>query len=233
MVRHITVPFACRVRALIAVLAALVMAFGLAGCSSDSDAETTAESPSTTVSDIAKIAEKGRLLSDVEDELKQAGFDNDDYDVKSDTGKMVLLASNWVVESVTDGDDKPVINVRKESDVKAEEEAKKKEEEAAKQKAEEEAKKKAEEEAAKKAAEEQAAQQKAAQEKAAQEEAARKAAEEQARQQQLQQQQQQQQSNVYYQNCTAAREAGAAPLYRGQPGYSSKLDRDGDGIACE
>jgi hypothetical protein len=29
------------------------------------------------------------------------------------------------------------------------------------------------------------------------------------------------------------RAAGAAPLYRGQPGYSSKLDRDGDGVACE
>lgn len=27
--------------------------------------------------------------------------------------------------------------------------------------------------------------------------------------------------------------AGKAPLYQGQPGYSSKLDRDGDGIACE
>ncbi len=38
---------------------------------------------------------------------------------------------------------------------------------------------------------------------------------------------------VFYQNCAAARAAGAAPIYRGQPGYSSKLDRDGDGIACE
>jgi hypothetical protein len=27
--------------------------------------------------------------------------------------------------------------------------------------------------------------------------------------------------------------AGAAPIHRGDPGYSSKLDRDGDGIACE
>lgn len=36
-----------------------------------------------------------------------------------------------------------------------------------------------------------------------------------------------------YANCSAARAAGAAPLYRGQPGYSSKLDRDGDGVACE
>ncbi|MEX3654810.1 excalibur calcium-binding domain-containing protein, partial [Mycolicibacterium fortuitum] len=34
-----------------------------------------------------------------------------------------------------------------------------------------------------------------------------------------------------YPNCAAARAAGAAPLYAGQPGYSSKLDRDGDGVA--
>jgi hypothetical protein len=36
-----------------------------------------------------------------------------------------------------------------------------------------------------------------------------------------------------YSNCAAARAAGAAPLYVGQPGYSRKLDRDGDGVACE
>ena len=29
------------------------------------------------------------------------------------------------------------------------------------------------------------------------------------------------------------RAAGAAPLHRGDPGYRSGLDRDGDGIACE
>lgn len=34
-------------------------------------------------------------------------------------------------------------------------------------------------------------------------------------------------------NCTAAREAGAAPVRRGDPGYGLHLDRDGDGIACE
>ncbi len=38
---------------------------------------------------------------------------------------------------------------------------------------------------------------------------------------------------VAYANCAAVRAAGAAPLRRGQPGYSSKLDRDGDGVACE
>ena len=36
-----------------------------------------------------------------------------------------------------------------------------------------------------------------------------------------------------YANCAAVKAAAAAPLYRGQPGYSSKLDRDGDGVACE
>ncbi|WP_107983988.1 GmrSD restriction endonuclease domain-containing protein [Rhodococcus sp. OK519] len=38
---------------------------------------------------------------------------------------------------------------------------------------------------------------------------------------------------VHYANCAAARAAGAAPIYAGQPGYSSKLDRDNDGVACE
>ncbi|HZW43236.1 MAG TPA: excalibur calcium-binding domain-containing protein [Dermatophilaceae bacterium] len=38
---------------------------------------------------------------------------------------------------------------------------------------------------------------------------------------------------IYYANCTAVRAAGAAPIYRGDPGYASKLDRDGDGIGCE
>jgi hypothetical protein len=38
---------------------------------------------------------------------------------------------------------------------------------------------------------------------------------------------------VYFKNCDAARAAGAAPLHRGDPGYRSELDRDGDGVACE
>lgn len=39
--------------------------------------------------------------------------------------------------------------------------------------------------------------------------------------------------SVYYANCAAVRAAGAAPIRRGQPGYGSHLDRDGDGIGCE
>lgn len=38
---------------------------------------------------------------------------------------------------------------------------------------------------------------------------------------------------VAYRNCAEARAAGAAPLYAGQPGYSEKMDGDGDGVACE
>ncbi|MDX1887798.1 excalibur calcium-binding domain-containing protein [Mycolicibacterium sp. 120270] len=40
-------------------------------------------------------------------------------------------------------------------------------------------------------------------------------------------------STVYYDNCRAARAAGAAPLRAGQPGYRPGLDGDGDGVACE
>lgn len=38
---------------------------------------------------------------------------------------------------------------------------------------------------------------------------------------------------VYYANCTAAKAAGAAPIYAGQAGYRPALDRDSDGMACE
>ncbi|WP_394539546.1 excalibur calcium-binding domain-containing protein [Lysobacter enzymogenes] len=39
--------------------------------------------------------------------------------------------------------------------------------------------------------------------------------------------------DAVYGNCAAVRAAGAAPLLRGEPGYSRRLDRDGDGRACE
>ena len=199
-------------RAVWALTVILMMVLGLvlAGCSGSSDGADGKEE--STYSKIVAIAKKGRSLADVKDELKDAGFSSSDYEVKSDTDKMVLRASNWVVQSVEDGD-KPVINVRKASDIAQEEEAKKVAEEEAARKA-------AEEEAARKAAEEQAAAQAEAQRQA--EEAARQA-----------QQQQQAQQNVHYANCSEVRAAGAAPLYQGQPGYNGKLDRDHDGVACE
>lgn len=39
--------------------------------------------------------------------------------------------------------------------------------------------------------------------------------------------------HVYYRNCSEARAAGAAPIYREGPGYREALDQDNDGIACE
>lgn len=39
--------------------------------------------------------------------------------------------------------------------------------------------------------------------------------------------------SVYFKNCDEVREAGKAPLLRGQPGYRSGLDGDNDGKACE
>lgn len=36
-----------------------------------------------------------------------------------------------------------------------------------------------------------------------------------------------------FRNCTEAREAGAAPVHRGDPGYGPHLDRDDDGVGCE
>ena len=40
-------------------------------------------------------------------------------------------------------------------------------------------------------------------------------------------------SSTSYANCTAVKNAGVAPIYQGDPGYSRKLDRDGDGVGCE
>ena len=40
-------------------------------------------------------------------------------------------------------------------------------------------------------------------------------------------------TSVYFENCTAARNAGAAPVRVGDPGYAGHLDRDGDGVGCE
>ena len=36
-----------------------------------------------------------------------------------------------------------------------------------------------------------------------------------------------------YANCDEARADGAAPVHRGDPGYDTGLDGDGDGVACE
>jgi hypothetical protein len=40
-------------------------------------------------------------------------------------------------------------------------------------------------------------------------------------------------ASVHYSGCDEVRRLGLAPLYRGQPGYGSHMDGNGDGIACE
>ena len=40
-------------------------------------------------------------------------------------------------------------------------------------------------------------------------------------------------STVHFKNCDEARAAGAAPIYSGQPGYDTDLDRNTNGVACE
>lgn len=37
----------------------------------------------------------------------------------------------------------------------------------------------------------------------------------------------------HWSGCRAARAAGTAPIYRGEPGYRETMDGDSDGIACE
>ena len=145
------------------------------------------------------------------------------------------VASNS--EEKKDGEKKKELE-KKEADEKTrkqEDEKRQTEELARKQENE---KRQAEEQARKQQEEQQ--RQAAEQARKQQEEQQRQAAE-QARVQQEQQKAQQAQtkpasgntSNAYYKNCDAVRDAGKAPLYRDQPGYSSKLDRDGDGVACE
>lgn len=39
--------------------------------------------------------------------------------------------------------------------------------------------------------------------------------------------------SVVYRSCAEAKAAGKTPLHKGDPGYSAKMDGDGDGVACE
>ncbi|GAC70910.1 excalibur calcium-binding domain-containing protein [Gordonia soli] len=40
-------------------------------------------------------------------------------------------------------------------------------------------------------------------------------------------------AGAYYRNCGEAKYAGVTPIKRGQEGYRTALDRNGNGIACE
>jgi surface protein len=38
---------------------------------------------------------------------------------------------------------------------------------------------------------------------------------------------------IHFSSCTEAWQNGYSDIHRGEPGYSSRLDKDGDGVACE
>ncbi|MGG3624545.1 excalibur calcium-binding domain-containing protein [Bacillus gobiensis] len=73
-----------------------------------------------------------------------------------------------------------------------------------------------------------------AEEKRKQEEEARLAEEKRKQEEETRlAEEQEQQTNVYYKNCTQAKEANAAPIHKGEPGYAKHLDKDGDGVGCD
>ncbi|PEL65911.1 excalibur calcium-binding domain-containing protein [Bacillus wiedmannii] len=136
-------------------------------------------------------------------------------------------------------------NAEKKDDKKKEADEKTQKQEDEKRLADEQARKQEDE---KRLADEQARKQQEEQKRQADEQARKqqeeqkRQADEQARKQQEEQKKAQQaqtqpatsnNSNVTYKNCTEVKKAGKAPIHKGQPGYGSHLDRDGDGVACE
>lgn len=96
------------------------------------------------------------------------------------------------------------------------------------------AREEAERQAAEEAAVREEAERRAAEEAAAREEAERQAAAREEAQRQAEVTRQQQPADDFtYPNCTAVKEAGAAPIHPGDYGWHSGLDRDGDGVGCE
>ena len=186
---------------------------------------------------------KGMTLDKATDQLEDLGLKVEAVDTVD--GKSIIVAKNWQVTSQDPAEGASVatgstvhLGVGKVADKAAEEKA------AADKAAAEKAA--AEAAAAAKSAADNAAADQAAAQLAAEQAAAQKVAAEQAAAQQAAAQAAAQQAAkpapapaapapaaAYYANCAAAKAAGAAPLYAGQAGYSTSLDRDKDGVACE
>ena len=209
------------------VALALVLTPALAGCDQAS-AKKTASSEATTAQTTIEVPDVVGLKGDAAvDALEKAGLTEDPTFKDVDGKESVWKKSNW---SVTAQDpaageqvaaDREITLTVTHDSAHAEASAKASASAAA-----------AAEASASAAAAAEAAE-KAAQEKAAQEaQQAAEAAQEQA-QEPEEPAQPAQKPQAYYRNCAEAKAAGAAPLYQGDPGYRSALDRDHDGIACE
>lgn len=217
---------------------ALLTGLILTGCSG----QPAAVQPAETATAVAVVEEAvtlpdvmGLTLDKATDQLKTLGLDVEAVDTAD--GKTIVMKKNWQVTaqdptggaSVSKGSTVKlgVTSLEKLAAEKAAAEQIAAEKAAAEQAAAAQAA--AEKAAAEKAAAEQAAAQQAAAAQAAAEQAARDAAARQAAPAPAAPAP----SSVYYANCTAARAAGAAPVYAGTPGYGKHLDRDGDGIGCD
>lgn len=223
----------------LAVLAGLMLT-GCGGKQAATQPAAAATAVAQTIETVTVPSVTGLALDKATDQLKDLGFEVDAKDTAH--GKSIMVKSNWQVTTQdpangakADKGSTVHLGVKSLDDIAAEKAAADKAaaDKAAAEKAAAAAKAAAEKAAADKAAADQAAAAKAAADQAA---AAKQAAQApapvpvavpaapapvQAP------------AAAYYANCTAAKAAGAAPLYRGQAGYSSSLDRDGDGVACE
>jgi len=223
----------------LAVLAGLMLT-GCGGKEAATQTTATATAVAAVAETVAVPGVTGLTLDKATEQLEKLGFKVEAVDTVK--GKSIVLKKNWEVTTQDPANGTQAakgstvhLGVRNLDDVAAEKAAAEK---AAADKAAAE-KAAADQAAAAKAAAEKAAADQAAAAKAAADQAARNAAAELAADQAAAQQAAQKAAPVqapataYYANCTAAKAAGAAPLYRGQAGYSSSLDRDGDGVACE
>ena len=212
------------------VALALVLTPALAGCDQAS-AKKTASSEATTAQTTIEVPDVVGLKGDAAvDALEKAGLTEDPTFKDVDGKESVWKKSNW---SVTAQDPAAGEQVAADREItltvthdSAHAEASAKASASAAAAAEASAKASASAAAAAAAAAEAA--EKAAQEAQQAEEAAQEPAQEPEEPAQPAQKPQ-----AYYRNCAEAKAAGAAPLYQGDPGYRSALDRDHDGVACE
>ena len=200
------------------VALALVLTPALAGCDQAS-AKKTVSSEATTAQTTIEVPDVVGLKGDAAvDALEKAGLTEDPTFKDVDGKESVWKKSNW---SVTAQDPAAGEQVAADREItltvthdSAHAEASAKASASAAAAAEASASAAAAAEAAEKAAQEAQQAEEAAQEP---EEPAQPA----------------QKPQAYYRNCAEAKAAGAAPLYQGDPGYRSALDRDHDGVACE
>ena len=200
---------------------ALVLTPALAGCDQAS-AKKTASPEVTTTQTTIEVPDVVGLKGDAAvDALEKAGLTEDPTFKDVDGKESVWKKSNWSVTAQDPAAGEQVAADREITLTVTHDSAH----------AEASAKASASAAAAAEAAEK-AAQEKAAQEAQQAEEAAQEQAQEPA-QEPEEPAQPAQKPQAYYRNCAEAKAAGAAPLYQGDPGYRSALDRDHDGIACE